>query len=64
MAAANTKSKNSSVQPGRRECRSWAGQIFGVMSRRGPMPEVTLTIAERAANPVDPALETMAFTTF
>src|SRR6516162_4174368 len=34
MAAANTKSKNNSVQPGRRTWRSWAGQTLGALKTR------------------------------
>src|ERR1051326_4163703 len=40
MAAANTKSKNNSIQPGRRRCRSCAEQTLGA-TRRDPRLERT-----------------------
>src|ERR1051326_6805903 len=49
MAAANTKSKNNSVQPGRRTWRSCAGQTFGAANTFRTFAEIPVAASLLAA---------------
>src|SRR5215813_8668539 len=64
MAAANTKSKNNSVQPGRRTWCSWAGQTLGVIKSRDLRLQPWLNFAETVARSSEPLPETWVLTTF
>src|SRR5262249_37895323 len=64
IAAANTKSKNNSIQPGRRTWRSWAGQTLGLMRRRDLRLRSWLTFAEIAARSSEPLPEARILPTF